>query len=453
MFETVRSAVGAVREALGDLDAEALSGPAAAEMLGVFSELAAVAQAGLTVAAGAVARTNAWAASGARSARAYVSGTAGVSVGSAERVIDLAEALRAFPATAKAFSCGVISAAQAEEVTRAAGRDASAEAELLDLAQGRAPFRRLRDRANSVRSKSAKDDAARAEAAHRGRDVRTWVDPDGVGHLHAKGLPGAIGALEAWIRARADVIFDEARASGRREAPGNYRFDALMELLDDAGEAGGLGTVVPGAGNPTAGPTDTPAGLFGTDGGLGAGSEQSGLAGPDPGGGPEAGPGARARGPDQTDGRASRRKRRRRVDMLIRVDFAALRAGYVGKGEICEVAGVGPVSVAEAKAYLGEAALKFILTEGTDIKAVAHLGRHLPSPLRSALLWRYRSCASPDCDRDLGLQVDHDWPYAKGGPTSIENLRPLCHQCHAEKTRRDYPNGTAAMRGRSGKVA
>ena len=85
MFETVRSAVRAVREALGDLDAEALSGPAAAEMLGVFSELAAVAQAGLTVAAGAVARTNAWAASGARSARAYVSGTAGVSVGSAER--------------------------------------------------------------------------------------------------------------------------------------------------------------------------------------------------------------------------------------------------------------------------------------------------------------------------------------------------------------------------------
>ena len=134
--------------------------------------------------------------------------------------------------------------------------------------------------------------------------------------------------------------------------------------------------------------------------------------------------------------------------MIIRVDFEAIRRGYVEGEETCEIVGLGPVSVAAATEYLGSAALKFLVTNGTDIRTVAHVGRNVNAELRSALLWRYRRCSAPGCDRALGLQKDHQFPVGKGGWTSFDNLQLLCRSCHADKTKRDYPNGTAHLRRR-----
>ena len=141
-----------------------------------------------------------------------------------------------------------------------------------------------------------------------------------------------------------------------------------------------------------------------------------------------------------------------KVDLTIVVDWEALRRGVVGEGERCEIPGVGPVSVEVARSYLGEAALKFLVSDGVSIATVAHLGRHRGAHLRSALATMFSSCI--DCGRGLGLEWDHVEPSAKGGPTSFDNLRPRCKACHRAKTATvDFPEGTSGYRRRAEAIA
>ena len=72
---------------------------------------------------------------------------------------------------------------------------------------------------------------------------------------------------------------------------------------------------------------------------------------------------------------------------LLRVDVAALRRGRVQGGELCEVAGVGPIPVSGAKEILGEAIVKLVITDGVDVLNVTHLGRGPTAAQRAALLW------------------------------------------------------------------
>ncbi|MBJ7282211.1 MAG: hypothetical protein JHD40_03765, partial [Acidimicrobiia bacterium] len=62
----------------------------------------------------------------------------------------------------------------------------------------------------------------------------------------------------------------------------------------------------------------------------------------------------------------------------IRVDIDALKRGHTEHGEVCEIAGVGPIPVAAATEYLGEAFLKLLILDEVDIKTVAHMGRAMP---------------------------------------------------------------------------
>ena len=122
----------------------------------------------------------------------------------------------------------------------------------------------------------------------------------------------------------------------------------------------------------------------------------------------------------------------------IRVDLAALKNGHTEDGEICEIAGVGPIPVATAKEYLGEAFLKLLILDGTDIKTIAHMGRAIPAPLRTAIEERDRVCQVPTCDMTLGLEIDHIKPFAEGGAASYENLVRLCKRHHLQKTHDRY---------------
>ena len=340
-------------------------------------------------------------------------------------MIDLAERLERFPATSALLVSGTISPAEADQVSRASARNPAAEGSLLDTARSES-FSRLKDAANAVVSPDPDDDRRRAEQARKARAVRTWTDADGIGHLHAKGPVDLIGILEGRIGARAEEYFAAARSSGEHQESPAYRFDALFDLVcgipetdDEPAEESGCATDAP---DPDQDPPPT---------------------GNDPPGGHDPPPGA---GRPKGRSRRSKRLSPGKVDMLIRIDFAALRRGCVEGDEICEIAGVGPVSVAAAREYLGGAALKFILSYGKDIRAVAHAGRNVGSELRTALRWQYRRCSAPGCDRYLGLQQDHQLPVGKGGWTSLENLQLLCRSCHEEKTKQDYPNGTAYLR-------
>ncbi len=122
----------------------------------------------------------------------------------------------------------------------------------------------------------------------------------------------------------------------------------------------------------------------------------------------------------------------------IRVDLNAIKRGHTENGEICEIAGVGPIPVATAIEYLGEAFLKLLVIDGTDIKTVAHMGRHIPAPLRTAVEERDRVCQVPTCDMSVGLEIDHIKPFSEGGPASLENLVRLCKRHHRQKTHDGY---------------
>ncbi len=123
----------------------------------------------------------------------------------------------------------------------------------------------------------------------------------------------------------------------------------------------------------------------------------------------------------------------------LRVDLQALRRGNTGPGEICEIAGVGPVSVATARELLGDSIAKVLVTSATDVHAICNLGRSVPARLYNALLERDRCCVVPGCSATQNLEIDHRVvPFAEGGPTELANLARICHYHHFLKTHEGY---------------
>ena len=123
-----------------------------------------------------------------------------------------------------------------------------------------------------------------------------------------------------------------------------------------------------------------------------------------------------------------------RTMVQVRVDHAALARGRREAGEICEVAGVGPIPVATARALSSDAILAAVITKGEDVKAVAHLGRTIPARLRTALEARDPECVVPGCHSRYRLEIDHVKPLAEGGRTSLDNLARMCRPHHHMKT-------------------
>jgi hypothetical protein len=117
--------------------------------------------------------------------------------------------------------------------------------------------------------------------------------------------------------------------------------------------------------------------------------------------------------------------------VLVRVDAATLRRGSLGPGERCEIAGVGTVSVATARALLGDALLNVVISDGCDVTTVTGTKRTIPSTVRVALAERDRCCVVPGCDAVLGLEIDH-WQtdFCVGGKTTLANLARVCKHHH-----------------------
>jgi hypothetical protein len=122
----------------------------------------------------------------------------------------------------------------------------------------------------------------------------------------------------------------------------------------------------------------------------------------------------------------------------LTVDHRALVRGHAHAGEACEVAGVGPISVAAARGLLADSFLKLILTKGGKIKEVAHLGRTIPARLRTSLEQSYPECVVKGCRESRGLEIDHVVSLAEGGATSLDNLVRICSHHHRLKTYRGF---------------
>ena len=91
-------------------------------------------------------------------------------------------------------------------------------------------------------------------------------------------------------------------------------------------------------------------------------------------------------------------------------------------GEICEIAGIGPVPVEAAIELLGQGSLQFLLKEGTDIRCVTRSSRDLAQKTAMALIARDRVCVVPGCGKRLGLEGDHIVEFEHDGPTTYDNL-------------------------------
>ncbi len=119
----------------------------------------------------------------------------------------------------------------------------------------------------------------------------------------------------------------------------------------------------------------------------------------------------------------------------VLIDHEALVRGHTIAGERCEIPGVGPVSVEWARNLLGTAFVTAIINKGKDITTVAHLGRHIPAELRTAMIVSGRECSIGGCSGREYLELDHcETDHAKGGPTAWHNLAWLCSIHHTRKT-------------------
>ena len=123
----------------------------------------------------------------------------------------------------------------------------------------------------------------------------------------------------------------------------------------------------------------------------------------------------------------------------LRVDIGALRRGNTEPVELCEIAGVGPVSVATARELLGDSIAKVLVTSATDVHSICNLGRAVPARLHSALSERDPCWVVPGCSLTYNLEIDHRVvPFANGGATELENLARICHHHHFLKRYEGY---------------
>jgi len=118
------------------------------------------------------------------------------------------------------------------------------------------------------------------------------------------------------------------------------------------------------------------------------------------------------------------------------IDHDVLVLGELCPGTTCQIPGIGPVNVAWVREILGDAFLTAVIKKGRDITTVAHLGRHVPAELVTAMIVGGRECDIVGCHGRGYLERDHsEVDFAKGGPTAWWNLAWLCSVHHRRKTR------------------
>ena len=126
--------------------------------------------------------------------------------------------------------------------------------------------------------------------------------------------------------------------------------------------------------------------------------------------------------------------------VLIRVDFDTLLRGYPIDGEVCEIAGYGPVAVCAVRDIMhsGDAFLAAIISKGQQVLGVSHYGRKALAHQASALEWINPTCAADGCTQHARLETDHRDSWAHSKVTLLDLLDRLCEHHHALKTLHDW---------------
>jgi hypothetical protein len=378
----------------------------------------------------------------------YLARTLDISAGDAAATLGMANALEGLDATTAAAKTGRLSPRKVAAVAAAALADPAAEAEMVTLAQT-APVKVVQERSRQIRRRaSTETDEQRAANARRRRSVSHWIDTDtGDGRGSWRLPPGAHAEVVAELNRRANRYFEHARRHGRRELPGAYMADALIELTHP--------TTTPRLHPSTAPPPAT--GCSSAD--------------------PDA---------DAGDGEGLPPSRsRRNTKIHYRIDATAAQRGHTLPGERCEIAGIGPVPASEIHALTRSDAFKTVIvtdphdhtrihtiahlghqplnpdtltadlhtaidTRGVDVATLVHTGRHPTAAQTTAIEWLSGGhCQIHGCTSGTGrLEIDHIEPWAHTHRTELHQLALLCGHHHDLKTRHNWtigplhPNGT-----------
>lgn len=127
----------------------------------------------------------------------------------------------------------------------------------------------------------------------------------------------------------------------------------------------------------------------------------------------------------------------RRVTRLnVTIDLATL----LGLRERpADLNGVGPLpatAIRELIRHTDEASIRWLITDHTERVVDTSPRRYrLSSALRELVISRDGVCAEPHCSAAADrCEIDHIQPFDSGGPTTPENLQPLCKRHHQLKT-------------------
>jgi hypothetical protein len=359
------------------------SGTDAAVLVGWFTRCERLAGTGKSLAAARAAQARSPESDGHPTPAHWLSQLTGESIGESVGVLRMGETFTEHAQMEEACRHGSLSGQAARLVADAVRANPASEDGLLQAAQTDT-MRQLKDRCLKAKAeaRSVEDAAAHRRALHDSRHCRTFTDRDGAFRLDARLTPEAGAALVASLTAESDRVFRRARRDGHHDSPEATRADALVALVT------GRGILAPTAPVPT---------------------------------GPTTGPTTGRRDDDHEPV----------AQVILRVDLDALRRGTIGPGGVCEIPGVGPVSVDAARELMGDAITRLVITNGVDITTVCHLGRSIPASVRTALVERDRCCVVPGCDVTGGLEIDH-WvtPFSQGGPASMANLVRICRHHH-----------------------
>jgi len=384
LYDDLERVVSALHEVVRTGSPDSVSGDQARRFVERFAEAEIAAASGVALYTPVVVETGSFAKEGHASAQDWLSASSGSSAGASKGRLAAAERAALDPSLTDALHQGALSSAQLSVMTKAASEAPEATGNLLDLVEQGASHQELSDAAARLKAaaRSRETERLRRARVHTNRHLRVHqVDTGGV-RAEIFSDEVAWARVGPRIEARAKELWKAAGAGA--EPLEAYRLDALLELLSGSGGSGG------------------------------------------PGGSNDLGDDSR---------RTSSRSKTTRCQAIVVIDAAALRRGTTEGDEICEIEGIGPVSVEAATELLSEASLRFVIREGFDVRTVTKSTRDVAACIDAALLVRDRTCAVPGCGKRLGLERDHRCvDFGEDGPTEFDNLVRLCPEHHNLKT-------------------
>ncbi|HEY4375543.1 MAG TPA: DUF222 domain-containing protein, partial [Acidimicrobiales bacterium] len=361
MFPSVVEAKRALEAFVASFDPALVSILDCTDLVEEFAAIERLAAAGKVLAARRVPEGASWRVDGDRSPAAWLARKTGSSLPDAASVLATARQLPELPATEAALRAGKLSGVQVRDVADAASVAPAAEGLLLQTAE-REGVGALRTKARAIKV-AGPDDAQRHRRIHAGRYLRIFTDDEGAlcGRFRTTADHGA--PLLAGLQPFQDEAFRTARKAGRLDGPQAHAIDGLIAMAQAAYDH------LTGHGADPADRSDT------------------------------------VDGNDAPTGQAPKSRPRRslgsQVKVIYNVTYEALVRGHALHGETCELVGVGPVPVTAVKAAMNDAFIAGILTKGTDIAAVAHLGRKATALQQTAMEFRNPACDVLACDNHV----------------------------------------------------